>query len=93
MLVFKAKHVISVSRAEAKPYDFKDDEGREVKGTSIKATITALGSDEKVAVITVKGKTIEEVQKKVDALKLTVGQPAEIRIEPSLAGGVAQLRA
>lgn len=93
MLVFKAKNVLDVQNAAAKPYDFKDEEGREVKGTSIKGIVTVVGIDNRVAVITVKGKSVEEAQKKIDAMQLKVGSPAEIKLEPTVAGGVAQLRA
>ena len=92
MLVFKAKNILAISGAAEKPYDFEKD-GKQVKGTSIKGTVTAVGVDDRIAVITVKGKSVALAQAKIDALKLKVGQPAEIVIEPALAGGVAQLRA
>lgn len=92
MLVFKAKTILNVQPVEAKPYDFQDDEGKRVTGTSIKGVVTAIGEDDRVTVITVKGKTLEEAKKKLDGLKLVQGRPAEIRIEPTVTGGVAQLR-
>lgn len=92
MLVFKAKNVLALVVPEEKPYDFKDDKtGEQRKGTSYKGTITAVGVDDRVAVITVKGKTLEQARAKFDALKLKQGQPAEILITPAVVGGVSQL--
>lgn len=92
MLVFKAKTVLSIQPVESKPYDFQGEDGRHVSGTSIKGTVTAMGTDNRVAVITVKGKTIEEAQRKLADLKLEVGKPAEIRIERATGGQIPQLQ-
>jgi Zn-dependent metalloprotease len=94
MLVFKAKNVLAITPVTETPYDFEDrDTHKQVKGVSIKGTVTCVGMNDQVAVITVKGKTRELAQAKLDLMKLKVGAPAEIQLDPVVAGGVAQLRA
>jgi len=93
MLVFKAKLVLAIVPVESKPYDFTDEKtGKQVAGTSIKAVVTCVGTDDRVAVITVKGKTVDEANAKLNSLKLKVGSPAEIPIAATVTGGVQQLR-
>jgi len=89
MQVFKAKNVLNISAVESKPYDFTDDKGKNMKGTSICAVVTAEGVGGQLAVIKVKGKTVDEAQKKLESLKLVVGKPAEIPLRSP--GAVAQL--
>lgn len=94
MLVFKTKNVLAITPVMETPYDFQDKvTGKQVKGVKIAGSVTCVGMNDQIAVITVKGKSKELAQAKLDAMKLKVGQPAEIAIDPVVAGGVAQLRA
>jgi len=80
MLVYKAQQVVSCSAIVSNDYDFKDEKGEQRKGTSIFSDCTCIGVDGKVAVIRLKGKTEDDVKKKIASL--TAGKPAEIPIKP-----------
>jgi len=95
MLYLKAAQIVSITPVETKAYDFVDDDGDRRAGTTIQSLITAMTADGRVAIISVRAKSEAEVKAKVAAMKLTNGQPAEIRVEANakMLGGVMQLRA
>lgn len=79
MLVYKAQQVISCSAIVSNPYEFKDEKNQVKKGTSIFSDCTCIGMDGHVAVIRLKGKTEDEVKKKI--AMLSPGKAAEIPIK------------
>jgi hypothetical protein len=93
MLVFKAQQIVSITAVESNPYDFSDDSGKQVKGVSHAASVTAIGTKGVLAVIKVKGKTPEEAALKLKEMALQQGKPAEIpfRVMGKTVGAVVQL--
>ena len=91
MLTFKAMQIVQVGPVAAKAYSFTDEHGTPRSGTTISSTVTAVSPNGAVAVIRVKGKTAEEVEKKI--ARLVPGKPAEIEIRAEQKNGVMLLSA
>lgn len=91
-LVYSYAQLITKSAPVSKDYAFKDERsGAEKKGVTHSATLTVLGRDGRVALIKVKGQSLDEVAQRIAPFE--VGQAGQIEIRPDIVGGVIQLTA
>jgi hypothetical protein len=94
MLHLQLKQVLSVEPASEKPYDFNDDSGKQRKGISCSGTINGLMGNGKIAIVTVKGKSVPEADTKIKSLALVIGKAADFPvIAGQIRGGVLQVTA
>lgn len=76
MICYKASQVVSQKKPEVYEYDFKDNDGKQVKGSVWTGVLTCIGAAGGVAEIKIKAKTEEEAKAKL--AKYPTGKPADI---------------